>query len=603
MVFSRIDSNVVYPELRKVYKEDLDQEAELYELELENEDITVALGTHRRVANNDNLVFFPIYKINPNNKAIQIGVYELPKRQLPRVLDEDGDVDIDLLGEPLLFPSVSQPKAQPKAQPEAQAQAEAQAQTSGKPTWVAEYLGDGRWRGQEPHFGGDSLFAAVRDALENVGRLYSVSDLRRLVGQQATEQIYREQRHYREVYTAVAERVNAKLRRIVAENDALKGALNEAIDHGEQAEIVAAARKLKERFLALKREKKDVDQLLKETSFMKPLTTFEKFRTFIRSDNIQNFAVQEWMVAALERGLNIKLVFLSSENQKEGDLGNVLLCGEQSTTLPDLYVVVEKWGKNHHRLLNYQGLKAFTCDELPGSLKERILVKCMEKMAKDFLAIPYFAERAVELKRARRHHSTPPIPAMMPQIVVKNLACDPRVVLVLGPAAASSPWPGRANGERIDRDFEGVYFELARDKHWRKKLDDAWAAEFDLDGHKWQTVAHYMCGARFAKANPSYSYQFSLDSASPMAKDLELAYAGALGAAKPAHIETDMAFHGQKHAAALKNALLAKFTQHQELQQLLANTHTATLAKYIPNEPLQSYDMLMFVRSKLNKLK
>merc|ERR1711871_1481068 len=53
-----------------------------------------------------NIIYYPIYLIKKNTVDTQIGIYEIISDQLPSLLDEDGDLDIDSL-EPLLFSFVN----------------------------------------------------------------------------------------------------------------------------------------------------------------------------------------------------------------------------------------------------------------------------------------------------------------------------------------------------------------------------------------------------------------------------------------------------------------------------------------------------------------
>ena len=61
--------------------------------------------------------------------------------------------------------------------------------------------------------------------------------------------------------------------------------------------------------------------MLKEVSFMKGVDTFDKFKKEIRKCS---FWSDIWTISTMERILNIKLIILSSEALKNGDVKNIL---------------------------------------------------------------------------------------------------------------------------------------------------------------------------------------------------------------------------------------------------------------------------------------
>ena len=104
MVFSKINSQKKYDESKTIDPEDKGYAASVYEETYFDKNVVVVLGKPKYTFANANIVFYPIYIVsNDNSIQGQIGVYEIVQEKALKVLDEDGDVDIDRLGEPLFY--------------------------------------------------------------------------------------------------------------------------------------------------------------------------------------------------------------------------------------------------------------------------------------------------------------------------------------------------------------------------------------------------------------------------------------------------------------------------------------------------------------------
>ena len=57
MVLSKINVSVNYSETKKIHKDDIKQEVELYEVEIKNVDIIIALGNMQNKYEEENILF------------------------------------------------------------------------------------------------------------------------------------------------------------------------------------------------------------------------------------------------------------------------------------------------------------------------------------------------------------------------------------------------------------------------------------------------------------------------------------------------------------------------------------------------------------------
>ena len=107
MVLSKIDDSISYPELKKVYPEDSQMEADLYEIQVHNMDIIIAVGKVRDTFKNKGIVYYPVYLVKKNKTATQIGVYEMLESNQLRYLDNHNNLDVEKLDEPLIYTFVT----------------------------------------------------------------------------------------------------------------------------------------------------------------------------------------------------------------------------------------------------------------------------------------------------------------------------------------------------------------------------------------------------------------------------------------------------------------------------------------------------------------
>ena len=95
MVKSELNNTIVYNESKMIDNEDKGHSSSIYSIELEDQDIEIALGKEKYTFSDKNIVNYPIYFLNNNSIKEKIGIFEIESNDVINALDEDGDIDIN----------------------------------------------------------------------------------------------------------------------------------------------------------------------------------------------------------------------------------------------------------------------------------------------------------------------------------------------------------------------------------------------------------------------------------------------------------------------------------------------------------------------------
>jgi predicted NAD-dependent protein-ADP-ribosyltransferase YbiA (DUF1768 family) len=670
MVLSKLNKDVSYPELKSVDSGDLKMEANLYQLEINGVDVIIAVGNSKNTFEDKNILFFPIYLVKYNNKVIQIGVYEIKASDFITYLDDYNNLDVEKMNEPLIYTFVTQemlnklrlqpdvPLRRVKEEGEVtesdteeekeeqmpeynefyeipeerkdifiltqgvpiQAQLVEETQQKAKDyreryheepndTWIQKFMKNKNYSITDNEGGGDCLFATVRDAFSSIAQQTSVNKLRRKLSEQADDVIFQNYKEHYDMYnTSLLEDTN-KIKELEAQYILLKQKFSSTIDRNEQKMLTTQAKEVKKEHDKLVHEKQVTAEILKEYKFMKGVDTLEKFKSKIKKCE---FWADTWAISTLERVLNIKLIILSSEAYKHGDIKNVLNCGQLNDSIlenkgiftPEFYIIVEHTG-NHYKTIGYKKKMIYTFNEIPYDIKNMIADKCMERNAGAFSLIPDFqkfkaTKQRVVIKEAQYEE--------LSEAKLRGLYNDD-IVFLFYSKSNNKPLPGKGAGEKIPNDKLKEFSELATIPEWRKKLSNFWVQPFSLDNHQWASVEHYYQGSKFKKNHPEFYLSFSLDSGTDLSKDPNLAKAagGKSGKLKgtllrPSEVEIDPDFFGKRHKKEMYDAQYAKFTQNEELKQLLLATNDAKLTHHSRGSPPIVFEDLMLIRDKIRRM-
>ena len=663
MVQSKIDKTINYPETKDLFNEDRDYDADLYELNLFGEDVIIALGQSNFMFIDKNVVFFPVYIIKNEIVHSQIGVYEILSSQQPAIIDDDGDIDIDRLGDLLLYSFVSKAYIKDDANEADQGEADdnqgeeeeeeeedevdeeddkeeeeeddeeddgaqeygfspLQKQNADQAKkernaykkvrgqdWISNFMRNNNYKLVDNEGGGDCLFSTIRDGLSRVGITTTVAELRDKLANEANQGVFE---GYRNMYIMAkgelndADRVLKDLAK--QHKDIKKRATKKGIAREEVKALITQANDVGKTHTRVKKEKKQAIKLLNEYAFMKGVENLEQFKAKIRTCT---FWGETWAISTLERVLNIKLILFSLEAYKQRDYDNVLLCGQLNDTIleqrgrfePTHYILTEFMGW-HYRLITYKDRGGFSFEEIPFDIRRMVVDKCLERQAGPYYIIPDFRSFMAEL------NIVPPEQGADGDDDEGNYELHDNNTVFQFYSKSANQEPGKGSGEKIKPEEISKYSELAAIPDWRKRLSNFWVESFKLDGHTWSSVEHYYQASKFKENNPDFYLSFSLD----MNPEGELAVdpvraksaGGKSGKYKgkrirPAEVKIDPNFFAGRHKEEMKRAQHAKFTQNEDLTVLLLATHDAKLQHFSRGSPPIVFTELMEIRRDLQQ--
>lgn len=611
---SILDPAIRYPEIKGIDPDDDDYDAPIYEIELFNYVINVAVGKAKYAFVDKSVVYYPIYLVNGNNVITQLGLYEVLEEALPNIVDADGDPDLKKMSKPLIYDYVDDvllqqnqgkvfDEGEEKGKEEGKVQETdnedvkqkiskrgAEFDDNKSEFWIQRFMKNNSYEIKDNEGGGDCFFSAIRDGLSTIGKTVTVVELRNRISNAATPELYEQ---YRVIYKQIEEevkQVDERIKEMTERAKVLKTEVANATNRNEKAKLLLEATALRDSLKAARDERSTSKDNLAEFKWISKLTTFPKFVKALRTCS---FWADEWATSVMERLYNIKVILFSEESYDEGDINNVIQCGRADDELiekgifrPTDYIMMVYTG-NHYKLITYSGKGAFTFNELPRDVVELVKQKCMERNAGLYSIIPEFVqgldviEEDVEEPENLQLHGEGTVFQFYDQAAVK-------------------PAPGKGTGEIISE--PSAYKDLKGD--WRRKLSHGFDKEIKLDGHIWKTVEHYVQAQRFAKEHPEFYVQFALDSGSDLSKDVDMARAAGAGKKydgkiiKPKNVEVDADWNEEMESKALEKALIEKF-KDIEMAAILRATRDAKLMLYRKGKPARVEVEMMRVRNRI----
>jgi len=395
MVLSKLNSDVSYPEFKSVDSGDLKTEANLYQLEIKEIDVIVAIGNAKNTFEDKNIIYFPIYLVKYNNKVVQIGIYEIKASDYLSYLDDYNNLDVEKMEEPLIYSFATKEYINKlHLKPDVPLR-----RIEGVDKEEGEVTDSGDEGDEEEGEVEYNEYYELPKEREDIFIITKGVPLPPLLKEESKKQAkdYREKYHestkdtwvekfmkntnynivdnegggdclfatVRDAFSSIAQQTSVnKLRKKLSTEASEKIFLNykeqydmytSALirDTNQIKELEAEYTLLRQRFTEIidrgeqklvsseaKRVKSEHDKLVEEKKVTSQMLKEYKFmkgvdtlETFKNKIKKCDFWADTWAISTLERILNIKFVVMSSELYKAGDTKNVLQCGQLNDTI------------------------------------------------------------------------------------------------------------------------------------------------------------------------------------------------------------------------------------------------------------------------------
>jgi predicted NAD-dependent protein-ADP-ribosyltransferase YbiA (DUF1768 family) len=454
--------------------------------------------------------------------------------------------------------------------------------------WMQRFMKNNNYYIHENEGNGDCFFAVVRDAYKQIGKKTTVPKLRNEVAGKVPKSIFET---YLQIYLDVESEMDDFGKEAEKQQNAIKqykDRIKKIKTKQEHLEIVEKAKESTKISKEMTQKRKENEDFTKEHfGFMSNIRTFEEFVDYVKTERCW---AEPWIINILESILNVKFIIFSQEAYDEGDVDGVLFCGDKvvnnGTYQPEHYIMVCVH-KNKYKLVSYKQKHMLTYREIPYDVKSLIVNKCMEKNAGVYESIEDFKRLKEQL------HIDDYDTDEEPDYDLYHDDIEFRFY-----SHSHNAYPGNGSGEKLPKKKMTNYKSLSKIKDWRKKLDHSYVKiPFVLDGRKWSSVEHYYNAAKFKKGHPDLYFSFSLDSDSELSKKVSLAIEKG-GKKSGSAIDPD--FYSSRNLEEKKKAIEAKFTQNDDLKQLLLMTVPAKLVHFKRGNAPETDIELMEIRKKIS---
>jgi predicted NAD-dependent protein-ADP-ribosyltransferase YbiA (DUF1768 family) len=674
MINSNIKKDVRYVVTNNIDKSDLDKEAFVYNAKIYNKHIKFVLGDPKFEHLNSKIIYFNIYLVNNSSIVSKIGIYETNNNDYSSLLDHNGDIDLNKMGEPIMFPfskslimnnydliddfetmsnapsdisegdtsddmetsEISEVSDTSEASELSQVSNKssinynlmslisqskeesdyeiANYEEDPKDEWVNKYLRSNKYEIIDNEGGGDCFFAVLRDALKTVKIETSVKSIREKLANEVDETVFQTYKELFDLYYNNMKTTQEQLKTHKNKHNTLKKMINGTSDGPDKMKLIQDAKDNFNTFTSITTKSKELEELAQEFQFMKDVNSVDDLKKVIKEVGGTYWA-DNWAVSSLERLYNVKFIILSQAHFVEGEKEHVLQCTSPDIKLeerglfePSYYIIADYFQNNHYKLITYdKNIKrgALTFSEVPYKIKELILERCMEKNAGLYVLIPEFKtfanKNGVETFSKKSAYDT-----LVDTKKPKSQDYDDSIVIQVYNKSKHAK-VGEGSGETIKPELKisKNVLELNNKKkypEWRKKLDnDFFVTNLKIDGINWTSVKHYMLASRYNGLTDIYS-KFKKDGLyGSNIEEAQRFYESQLAKKSIKSTLTNDEEFKKNEPVLLEKALYAKFTQNDDLRELLLLTGNALINHFKQGKGAYPFVELMKVRKLITK--
>ena len=482
--------------------------------------------------------------------------------------------------------------------------------------WINKYLRSNKYEILDNEGGGDCFFAVLRDALKSVKIDTSVKSIREKLASEVDEEILATYKEFFRLFYNNMKSIQTQLKEHKKKHYTLKKMITATADGPDKMKMISDVKSNFDNMSSLSDQNKELEELTREFEFMKDVETIDDLKKVIMEVGGKYWA-DNWAVVTLERLYKVKFIVLSQDHFLNGEKELVLQCSEADKKLqaqgifePSYYIMTDYIKGVHYKLITYdKNIKrgALTFNELPYRIKELVLEKCMERGAGLYVLIPDFKTFAnTNGVQTSTISKTSSYDSLVNTKTPKSQDYSDSIIIQIY-SKSKHEKVGEGSGESIKPELKTSknVLELNNKKKypdWRRKIDnDYLVPNLVIDGNNWASVKHYMLGYRFKELVDLYSKFMKNGDVGTNSDDaLKLYNSNIVKKSVKSVILNDEEFK-KIESSLLEKALYSKFTQNDELREILLLTGDALINVFKQTKGASPALELMKVRKLISK--
>ena len=482
--------------------------------------------------------------------------------------------------------------------------------------WINKYLRSNKYEILDNEGGGDCFFAVLRDALKSVKIETSVKSIREKLASEVDEEILATYKEFFGLFYNNMKSIQTQLKEHKKKHYTLKKMITATADGPDKMKMISDVKSNFDNMSLISDQNKELEELTREFEFMKDVETIEDLKKVIMEVGGKYWA-DNWAVVTLERLYKVKFIVLSQDHFLNGEKELVLQCSEADKKLqaqgifePSYYIMTDYIKGVHYKLITYdKNIKrgALTFNELPYRIKELVLEKCMERGAGLYVLIPDFKTFAnTNGVQTSTISKTSSYDSLVNTKTPKSQDYSDSIIIQIY-SKSKHEKVGEGSGESIKPELKTSknVLELNNKKKypdWRRKIDnDYLVPNLVIDGNNWASVKHYMLGSRFKELVDLYSKFMKNGDVGTNSDDaLKLYNSNIVKKSVKNVILNDEEFK-KIESSLLEKALYSKFTQNDEVREILLLTGDALINVFKQTKGASPALELMKVRKLISK--